>query len=42
MSYNERTIKCQFTRIYLCDMLLACFAAKECANDGGQKMVEPS
>ena len=37
MSYNERVINCKFTRIDLCDLLLACFAAKECANDGGQK-----
>ena len=34
-NYTETTIKIK--RIEICDLMLACLAAKEMANDGGKK-----
>lgn len=35
--YNYREVNMALNRIDLCDLLLACTAAEERANDGGKK-----
>lgn len=37
MMRNEKKMTLKLRRIDVCDLLLACLAAKELANDGGEK-----
>lgn len=37
MDYNYKSVDLCLTRIDICDLLLACCAASERANDGGKK-----
>lgn len=37
LNYFETTLN--VTRIDICDLLLACLAARDSANDGGQKWI---
>ena len=37
INHNYKIMKLELTRIEVCDLLIACLAAKELSNDGGEK-----